>query len=538
MKTKLLILGAVAWLLLSLPLSAIDHLDLITSMSGEFNGSFFGKGMIAMDFNGDGYDDLIVNSTNWNPNGVYNDSQRWGRIYFYWGGPGFDNVPDYIMTASHKYEFYSYNIFNGGDINGDGIDDLVVDRHTSTHRAHIAVYYGGSSPSRAPDLIINSIDPDEYIYPLPLGDINGDGHADLAIHSDLPFAGICKIYAWTGVDEPWHELVSTSNTFGNAWAGPVGDVNGDGYADYVLQNGVPGGNNYNARIALYYGGPNFPQVDSLVISENTNEVPASRAGCLLGDLNNDGYNDFTAYSGRIWYGSSNITSVNDLAIDFDTQYHQWGHLKNNAGPDFVYGDLNGDGYDDIVASNTHPGYYDGEVGIWLGGPNMNGNCKLYLHPPVGYGSRNFGWAKAMGDFNGDGLCDLAVSAPEYYAAPLWAEGRVYVYSGSTELVANEDLLVPECFDSSWQIDVFPNPSASGSSINVDFQGDAYKRAKQVTLDIYNLKGQKLNSVQVSNPDSSYQLPNQITSILSAGLYIIAVHNDAKPLFKKKICIIK
>lgn len=97
---------------------------------------------------------------------------------------------------------------------------------------------------------------------------------------------------------------------------------------------------------------------------------------------------------------------------------------------------------------------------------------------------------------------------------------------------------PSGLDSSWQIEVFPNPSASGSSINVDFQGDAYKHTKQITLDIYNLKGQKLNSVQVSNPDSSYQLPNQITSKLSVGLYIIAVHNDAKPLFKKKICIIK
>ncbi|MDD3534384.1 MAG: FG-GAP repeat protein, partial [Candidatus Cloacimonetes bacterium] len=95
MKTKLLILGAVAWLLLSLPLSAIDSLDIMNTFYGEFNGAWFGEQIVAMDFNGDGYDDLIVHAPNWNPNGVYNSDQRWGKLYFYWGGPEMDNEPDF-----------------------------------------------------------------------------------------------------------------------------------------------------------------------------------------------------------------------------------------------------------------------------------------------------------------------------------------------------------------------------------------------------------------------------------------------------------
>lgn len=542
MKTKLLILGAVSWLMLFLPLSAIEHLDLITILSGEFYGSWFGTKVVAMDFNGDGHDDLIVHSPAWNPEGVFDMTNGWGRIYFYWGGPGFNNVADYIMTASHLREFYSQNIFNGGDINGDGIDDMVLTLHPPTGKDQIAVYYGGPSPSGTPDLLINPRELAEDISPRPLGDINGDGHADLAIHSSLISAGIVRIFAWTGIDDPWHELASIYHSECFLTARLVGDVNGDGYADYVLQSGVPGGDNSNVRIALYYGGLNFPQVDSLVISDNTYQVLGSKGGCPLGDLNNDGYNDFTAYNGRIWYGGSDITPVNDLTINYYTQQHQWSSLtyKNSYEMEFIYGDLNGDGYDDAIASNAYIGFYNGEVGIWLGGPNMNGNCKLYLEPPADYGHRNYGWSKAMGDFNGDGLCDLAVSAPYWGQIQdgFLTEGRVYVYSGNTELVGNEDLLVPQYFDSSWQIDVFPNPFAGGNSIKVDFKGDAYKHAKQITLELYNLKGQKIDIAIVSNPNSTYELPNQMMSSLSAGLYIIAVHNDTKNVFKKKVCVIK
>ncbi len=39
-----------------------------------------------MDYNGDDYDDLIVHSLGWNPDGVYgeNDTNCWGKTYCYW----------------------------------------------------------------------------------------------------------------------------------------------------------------------------------------------------------------------------------------------------------------------------------------------------------------------------------------------------------------------------------------------------------------------------------------------------------------------
>ncbi|MDY0326363.1 MAG: T9SS type A sorting domain-containing protein, partial [Candidatus Cloacimonadaceae bacterium] len=320
------------------------------------------------------------------------------------------------------------------------------------------------------------------------------------------------------------------------------DVNGDGYADYVLQSGVPGGDNFNVRIALYYGGPNFPQVDSLVISDNTYQVLGSRGGCPLGDLNNDGYNDFTAYNGRIWYGGSEITSVNDLTINYYTQQHQWSSLtyQNGYEMEFIYGDLNGDSYDDAIASNAYIGFYNGEVGIWLGGPNMNGNCKLYLEPPADYESRNYGWSRAMGDFNGDGLCDLAVSAPYWgqQQTGFLTEGRVYVYSGNTELVGNEDDVLPPLSESSkWEIQLFPNPiSGDGASLNIKFLGQGYKELKSAKMEIFNIKGQKISSYiadQVSLSSGSYtgQMPD-----LVPGLYFLKVSDQTQGIRTHKFIV--
>ncbi|MDY0128413.1 MAG: FG-GAP-like repeat-containing protein, partial [Candidatus Cloacimonadaceae bacterium] len=287
MKTKLLILGAVAWLLLSLPLSAIDSLDIMNTFYGEFNGAWFGEQIVAMDFNGDGYDDLIVHAPNWNPNGVYNSDQRWGKLYFYWGGPEMDNEPDFVMEGTENWALYPAGPFNGGDINGDGIDDMVITLPVDP-ACVIAVYYGTANPTGIPDLTITiPYEVNDYIVANPLGDINGDGRADLVIQTSPWAVNVTRLIIWTGNDAPFFTLVETNNYSVSRSAIGLGDVNGDDVDDYLLQYGIPGGTNMNSRIVLYYGNTNFPEVDSLVISDNTNDITL-RSPCPLGDLNKIG----------------------------------------------------------------------------------------------------------------------------------------------------------------------------------------------------------------------------------------------------------
>lgn len=104
MKTKLLVLFWACLLLTGGQLYSVNQMELINTLYGEFNGSWFGEQLVSMDYNGDGYDDVIVHAPNWNPNGVYNNGQCWGKIYFYWGGPNMDNIPDFVMEGTQNWE--------------------------------------------------------------------------------------------------------------------------------------------------------------------------------------------------------------------------------------------------------------------------------------------------------------------------------------------------------------------------------------------------------------------------------------------------
>jgi len=132
MNIVLRVLAVIALGVICLPFVAVNHMDLIATMYGEFTGNEFGASLVSMDFNGDGYDDLIVKAPLWHPDNLIGQYyEMYGKIYFYWGGPGFDNIPDFVIEGQHPKHFatdtYSRRenpMVNAGDMNNDGIEDL------------------------------------------------------------------------------------------------------------------------------------------------------------------------------------------------------------------------------------------------------------------------------------------------------------------------------------------------------------------------------------------------------------------------------
>jgi hypothetical protein len=320
----------------------------------------------------------------------------------------------------------------------------------------------------------------------------------------------------------------------------VGDVNGDEVDDYLLQYGLPGGTNMDSRIVLYYGSTNFPEVDSLVISDNTNAITVGYSS-PLGDLNNDGYADFETYVGKVWLGGTALTPVNELELVYrNPPYHDWFNPGRNVGTPFIYGDLNGDGYDDVIGSTNQINYYRGEVGIWIGGPNMDGFIDLYLYPPSDYQSRNFGYAKAAGDFNGDGLCDIAVSAPMWgQGTEFDTTGRVFIFAGNTALsdpvVANDDLVEDV---RNWDIRVYPNPIRINNHIQIELVGNGCKSQKPISVELYNIKGQQVSNLDCYiEPTTGNSISMPIPNIAN-GLYILKLRQNNDTAITKRICILK
>jgi hypothetical protein len=516
---------------------ATNHMDLLTTMTGEFVGAKFGKSMCSIDFNGDGVKDLVALETQWNPNGTLDTSMIFGKIYFFWGNSNFDNIAGYAIQGTYNKQYGMGRIVNAGDINNDGIDDLCY-WGSEQSQEKICIFYGRQNPVATPDFTLTfphtSIIGWGYLF--PLGDINGDDHADIGyvpLNSDYQTATIRVLDGATLTSTILNSTL-WPGTIGSSISG-VGDVNNDGIADFHISRALVHGDNTHNSLSLHYGSSSFPVCDSLVISSDTNSI-ISPQSCPLGDVNGDGIDDFVSFlnwtGGKVWLGSSNLSSQWDFVID--------DIFTTSDGYDLVHGDFNNDGCEDFMGTNYHYGGDDGRAYVWLGGHNPNGTVDLTI-PFINGISEQFGWAKAAGDFNNDGYCDVAISQPYAQSAPLATPGRIFIYLGNAQLadttVAVEDENIPSPEAEDWSLDIYPSPNRT-TLLKLNLSGSSYMGVDQLTINVYNIKGQSVisdavNIAQQGNSELSISLPAN----LAKGIYLVSLEKQGKRLATKRITIL-
>jgi hypothetical protein len=248
--------------------------------------------------------------------------------------------------------------------------------------------------------------------------------------------------AWTA------EIDQESAGFGFSVAS-AGDVNADGYDDVIVgASKYDNGENNEGAAFLYLGSSGGPSTtyDWMVESD---EAVAHLGGSVAtaGDVNGDGYDDVIVgvtgldNGGGAWtfHGSSTGPSlVPDWAVQCDQPSNSaFGRRVSTAG------DVNGDGYDDVIVGaplyewdNPHGLIQDGRAFVYHGSA-----LGLSLEPDwITAGNQsnaNYGHSvRTAGDVNSDGYDDVIVSANEFDNGET-DEGRVFVFHGSASGLSPE-----------------------------------------------------------------------------------------------------
>ena len=315
------------------------------------------------------------------------------------------------QVGEGAYEYYGYAAAGGADFDGDGVEDVVVG----------AVFA---------DAVVDSA----TVYDV--------GRAEIWSGASLAAGGDGAPRSVYGLTE--NEQAGSSVVL-------LGDLDGDGDSELLVgaRNYGPIGTPSTGAVHLVRGSTSGPLTPDRTWTGSQTYGRAGHTVASPGDLDGDGIVEVAVGgnlwaasgaegtevfdSGRVYVASGADLPASGFLSSFPVQYDGVGTL-DQAGTAIAGGDLDGDGYADLVVGAPYGATSRGAVHVLRGSSGATETAAASLDVVsamtlVGDGVGDaFGWSLAVGEVTGDDQLDIVVGAP-LHDAPWGAEGAVHVFSG-------------------------------------------------------------------------------------------------------------
>lgn len=455
---------------------------------------------------------------------------------------GLNGATGFRLDGIAATNYAGSTVRSAGDVNGDGHEDLIVGaKSANSGRGQVYVVFGKSGSFASPFALssingangfrLDGIDlSDEASVAASAGDFNNDGYGDLVIGAKFAdpdgkdaagevyvvfghsgsFPAALSLASLTGPNGFRLDGIAAGNWTGGSVAS-AGDVNRDGFDDVII--GASGANTYTGESYVVFGhAAPFPASFDLSLLNGANGIRlpgvdsydySGGSVASAGDVNRDGFDDIIIGAddaspnggflsdgeSYVVFGGASLPANLPLAsLNGQNGFRMRGvaPADQNGYSVASAGDVNGDGYDDVVTGAPHAGntgrsyvIFGKRTGYtqYFDLTTLNGANGFRIDGTAGE-DRSGASVAAAGDVNGDGFDDVIVGAPEAAASGNAKAGQSFVVFGKASGFGPTLLLSALNGATGFRLDGIDQDDNSGISASTagDLNGDGFDDA--------------------------------------------------------------